>query len=68
MAYDRNPDREEVERMMNGRTSVPLTLAAALTLGGCQLVESVFKVGFWAGAIMIAFVLALVFFLFRLLT
>jgi hypothetical protein len=54
--------------MMNGKLSVPLTAAAALTLGGCQLVEGVFKVGFWAGAIMIAFVLALVFFLFRLLT
>jgi hypothetical protein len=39
---------------------------AALTLGGCAVVEGVFKVGFWAGAILIAGALLLVWFLARM--
>ena len=51
--------------MNRARVSIPLTAAVALSLSGCELVQGIFKVGFWAGAIMIAFVLALVFFLVR---
>lgn len=54
--------------MKNARISLPMVGALAMAMSGCQLVEGVFKVGLWAGAIMIAFVLALVFFLFKLLT
>jgi hypothetical protein len=37
-----------------------------LTLGGCELVEGIFKVGFWAGVILIVGVLMLVWFVTRM--
>jgi hypothetical protein len=51
---------------MNKQLSVLVPGLLALTLGGCAVVEGVFKVGFWAGAILIAGVLLLVWFLSRL--
>jgi hypothetical protein len=46
---------------------IPVTAALAVLISGCQVVEGIFKVGFWAGAIMFAVVLAAILFLVRLI-
>ena len=53
--------------MRKAYTGIPVSAALALLFSGCQVVEGIFKVGFWAGAIMIAVVLAAILFLVRLI-
>lgn len=53
--------------MRKASIGVPVTATGTLLLSGCQVVEGIFKVGFWAGAIMIAVVLAMILFLVRLI-
>jgi hypothetical protein len=50
------------------KRQLTLTVPALLplVLGGCAVVEGIFKVGFWAGAILIVGVLMLVWFLTRM--
>lgn len=39
-----------------------LTMASALSASGCQVVEGVFKAGFWVGALVVVGIIALAIF------
>src|SRR5690606_374409 len=50
------------------RIAVPLiALVLALAFTGCEVVEAIFKVGFWAGIILVLLILAVIWLIVRLL-
>jgi uncharacterized membrane protein YcjF (UPF0283 family) len=46
--------------MKNINAALPLLLASAATLAGCQIVGDIFKAGVWVGVIAVVAVIALV--------
>ena len=49
-------------------TTIRLAVLAVLvtTLSGCDVIEGIFKIGFWSGIIVVAIILAVLFFVVRL--
>lgn len=45
-----------------------LLLVVAMTTSGCELIGDIFQAGMWVGIILVVIVIAVVVFLFRLLT
>ncbi len=48
-------------------TAAFLVLPGSIALAGCELVEGIFKVGFWAGVILVALVILAIWLIIRLL-
>src|SRR5690606_34309203 len=49
-----------------GRSAVAAVLLLSLGLGGCELAEGIFRVGLWAGVILVLLVVALIWLISRL--
>ncbi len=50
------------------RNGAPLVvLLLSLGLAGCEVIEGIFKVGFWLGIIIVILIIALIWFIVRLL-
>lgn len=51
---------------LSGRSGAAIVLLLGLGLGGCELVEGIFRVGLWAGVILVLLVVLLVWLISRL--
>ena len=50
----------------SSRSDPAIVLLLALGLGGCELVEGIFRIGLWAGVILVLLVVVLVWLISRL--
>lgn len=50
------------------RIAAPIALLLlSLSLAGCEVIEGIFKVGFWLGIIVILLIIALIWFIIRMM-